>query len=117
MMIPGWGPVRVADPVQRVRNYLYVAAVPDVYQTGELERWVPLVLAERLEREFAPDELASILHRIATNPDEGDMAAAGQLSGVCFERGAPADREQLKERVTFYALKLLGRTTGRLPKE
>ena len=115
MMIPGWGPGRVADPTQRVRNYLYVAAVPDIYQTGDLERWVPLLVEERLKAVFEEDELERILYTIAMNPDEGDLAPAGQLNGVCFERGAPSDVAQLRERVMFYALKLLGRTTGRIP--
>jgi hypothetical protein len=115
MMIPGWGPGHVSDPVQRVRNYLLVAAVPDVYQTGDLERWIPLLVAERLRQQFTPDDLVRILHQIATHPAQGDLSAAGALNGVCFDRAAPSDTAELRERVTFYALKLLGRQTGRIP--
>lgn len=116
MMIPGWAPGRVADPVQRVRNYLYVAAVVDVYQTGDLERWVPLLVAEQLTREMGREELARALARVASSPGEGDMSATAEMRGVCFERDAPADAAQVRERVGFYALKLLGRETGRLPR-
>jgi hypothetical protein len=114
MMVPGWGPARVADPVQRVRNYLYVAAVPDVYQTGDLERWAPLVVFERLQEEIPKDELIKILYWIATHPAQGDVASAGQLRGVCFDRGAPSDVALLRERTAFYAAKLLGRLTGKI---
>ena len=31
--LPTWGPAKVADPVQRARNILYIAGVPDVLQT------------------------------------------------------------------------------------
>ena len=49
-----WGPARVADPVQRVRNLLYVAAVPDVFQIP-LERYVPHVVFERLQGDVPKD--------------------------------------------------------------
>jgi len=32
--LPGWAPGKDADPVQRARNLLTIAAVPDILQDG-----------------------------------------------------------------------------------
>jgi ABC-type polysaccharide/polyol phosphate export permease len=115
MNLPFWRPGRVSDPVQRARNYLYVAAVPDVFQMEEIERFVPRVVFDQIRFSIPREDLTKILYWIAMNPDEGDDVAATQLPAVCIESGAPSDTEQLRERVTFYALKLLGRLTGDIP--
>jgi ABC-type transport system involved in cytochrome c biogenesis permease component len=113
--LPGWAPARVSDPVQRVRNHLYVAAVPDKFQMERLEAWLPLLVLEQLRQQFREDQLVRILYWVATHPREGSTAAATQLRGVCIDTGGrPVDVELLRERTTFYAVKLLGRLTGRL---
>jgi len=107
-----WPPAKVADPVQRVRNYLYVAAVPDVFQIP-LERHAPLLVFDRLREEFPKDDLVRLLYWVARHPSDGDSDALGQLHALGLGSG-PSDVEQIRERVSFYALKLLGRLTGKI---
>ncbi|MGH7575768.1 MAG: ABC transporter permease, partial [Longimicrobiales bacterium] len=59
-VLPGWGPGRVVDPVQGVRNNLYIAAVPDMYRMEALERWVPLIVFDRLKQDVPRDDLGRI---------------------------------------------------------
>lgn len=110
-----WGPGQVSDPVQRTRNFLYVSAVPDMFQFEELERWVPIAVFDHLRYAVGDDRLVRILYWIAVHPGEGDTSAAGQLAAVCLDMGGPSDEETLRERTVIYALKLLGRITGDIP--
>jgi hypothetical protein len=112
-MLPSWQPGKVADPVQRVRNYLYVAAVPDVFQMP-LERYVPRVIYERLEDDIPKDQLIQILYWIALHPGDGDESAVDQLWALHLGNGRP-DMGQARERAAVYAVKLLGRLTGKIP--
>ena len=107
-----WGPARVADPVQRVRNLLYVAAVPDVFQIP-LERYVPHVVFERLQGDVPKDDLIKILFWVATHPAGGDDSAVDDLRSAGIPVNGPGDMEQARERVMLYALKLLGRLVGK----
>jgi hypothetical protein len=109
-----WGPGQVQDPVQRVRNVLYVAAVPDVFQLP-VERYLPHVVFERLEADVPKEDLIKILFWVATHPMGGDDSAVDQLRGAGLLVSGPADIEQARERVMLYALKLLGRLTGKIP--
>jgi hypothetical protein len=107
-----WGPAHVPDPVQRVRNILYVAAVPDVFQIP-LERYLPHVVYERLLADFQREELIKILYWIAVHPEDGDEAAMDQLQDLGMSNG-PADISQARERAAFYGVKLLGRLVGKI---
>jgi hypothetical protein len=109
--LPDWQPGHVDDSVQRVRNYLYVAAVPDVLQEP-LERFAPHVVFERLEADIPKDQLVQILFWIALHPYDGDDGAVNLLTFVGLD--APGDRTQTRDRVAFYAVKLLGRLLGRI---
>ena len=109
-----WGPARVADPVQRVRNLLYVAAVPDVFQIP-LERYVPHVVFERLQGDVPKEDLIKILFWVATHPAGGDDSAVDDLRSAGIPVNGPGDMEQARERVMLYALKLLGRLVGKIP--
>ena len=109
-----WAPARVADPVQRVRNLLYVAAVPDVFQIP-LERYVPHVVFERLQGDVPKDDLIKILFWVATHPAGGDDSAVDDLRSAGIPVNGPGDMEQARERVMLYALKLLGRLVGKIP--
>ena len=99
-----WGPARVGDPVQRVRNLLYVAAVPDVFQIPE-ERYVPHVVFERLQGDVPKDDLIKILFWVATHPAGGDDSAVDDLRSAGIPVNGPGDMEQARERVMLYALK------------
>jgi ABC-type transport system involved in cytochrome c biogenesis permease component len=108
--LPSWGPARVQDPVQRARNILYIAGVPDVWQT-ELERYAPAVIFDQLQQDIPKDDLTKVLYWIALHPMEGDDTAIEQLPALGFESRA-VDVEQARERVALYAVKLLGRLVG-----
>jgi ABC-type transport system involved in cytochrome c biogenesis permease component len=108
--LPKWSPARVPDPVQRARNILYVAGVPDVLQT-ELERFAPAVVFDELQQDIPKDDLVKVLYWIALHPMEGDDSAIEQLPALGFESRA-VDVEQTRERVALYAVKLLGRLVG-----
>jgi ABC-2 type transport system permease protein len=103
----------VADPVQRVRNFLYIAAVTDVLRTEILEGYVPLIVFDRLKKEIPKDDLVKLLYWVATHPDEGEDVAASRLDQLGL-RNAPPDMQTVRERVTSYALKLLGRLIGKI---
>jgi hypothetical protein len=109
-----WGPARVADPVQRVRNVLYVAAVPDVFQMP-VERYLPHVVFEQLQGDIPKSDLIKILYWVATHPSGGDDSAVDDLRTVGLKVNGPGDIDQTRERVMLYALKLLGRLAGRIP--
>jgi hypothetical protein len=110
--LPDWRPGKVDDRVQRVRNVLLVAAVPDVLQVP-LERYLPLVVFDRLNEDLPKEQLIQILYWIALHPFEGDDGAADQLWALHLE-GRPPDMSQVRERAAFYAVKLLGRLTGKI---
>jgi len=116
LALPEWQPGKVPDPVQRVRNFLYVAAVPDVFQMQELERFVPLVVYERIQEDIPKEDLIKILYWIATHPFDGDDKAVDELRPLGLFNG-PADMEQTRGRSSVYAVKLLGRIIGKLGPE
>jgi hypothetical protein len=109
-----WGPGQVSDPVQRVRNVLYVAAAPDVLQIP-LERYAPHVVFERLQADVPKDDLIKLLYWVATHPNGGDDSAVDDLRSAGLKVNGPSDIDQTRERVMLYALKLLGRLVGKIP--
>lgn len=112
--LPTWGPGQVEDPVQRVRNYLYMAAVPDVFQLP-VERHMPHVVFERLQADFPKEDLIKLLYFVATHPMSGDDSAVDDLRAAGLRTSGPMDIDQTRERVMLYALKLLGRLVGQIP--
>jgi hypothetical protein len=111
-MLPSWQPGKVADPVQRVRNLLYIAAVPDVQQAA-IERFAPHAVYERLQEDIPKQQLIKILYWIALHPTDGDDAAVDQLWALRFTSGA-VDMQQVRDRAAIYAVKLLGRLLGKI---
>jgi len=109
-----WKPAQVADPVQRVRNVLYVAAAPDVFQMDPLERFAPWVVFEHLRQTIPKDDLVKILYWIALHPTEGDDSAVDSLRELRLGNG-PADMQETRQRAAVYAVKLLGRLLGKIP--
>jgi outer membrane biosynthesis protein TonB len=114
--LPGWAPGRVPDPVQRVRNLLYVAAVPDVFQMTDLEKFIPLVVYDYIQAEIPREDLIRILYWIALHPMDGDDKAVDELRPLGLNNG-PADMETTRDRLSVYAVKLLGRLTGKIKPE
>ncbi len=107
-----WAPGKVADPVQRVRNDLYVAAVTDVFQL-EIERYVPLLVFAQIQRDVPKDQLVKILYWIAIHPYDGDDTAVNDLKSLGLE-GTPGDIGEVRNRTGVYAVKLLGRVLGKI---
>jgi hypothetical protein len=110
-----WPPAKVADPVQRVRNLLYVAAGADVLEMEVVEGYVPGIVLTQMRREFAKEDLIRLLYWISTHPDDGDDSAVRELRPLGI--GVPPDMAVVRERVTMYSLKFLGRLIGRIPAE
>ena len=116
-LLAEWPPGQESDAVQRVRNYLYIAATVDLYQIEQLERMLPLVIFDLLETTVPADDLTRILYWLALHPEDGEDDASGQLSEVCIDLPAPCNRVELRARTQYYALKLLGRIVGTLPRQ
>jgi hypothetical protein len=111
--LPAWAPGKVQDPVQRVRNLLYVAAVPDVFQMTDLERFIPLIVYDYIQAEIPRDDLIKILYWIALHPFDGDDKAVDELRPLGLNNG-PADMDTTRDRLSVYAVKLLGRISGKI---
>jgi ABC-2 type transport system permease protein len=112
-VLPGWPSGNVTDPVQRARNLLAVAAVPDILQMEQVERFVPRLVFARLQAVIPPRDLPKILTWIAMHPDEGNDTAIHELGAF----GLPSitgPAKPVRGRVMLYAFKLLGRLTGHL---
>jgi hypothetical protein len=111
--LPGWAPGNVTDPVQRTRNLLAVAAVPDIMQMEQVERFVPRLVFARLQAVIPPRDLPRILYWVAMHPDDGGDTAVRQLSEFGLpEVSGPA--KPVRGRIMLYAFKLLGRLTGHI---
>ena len=102
-----WEPGLVEDPVQRVRNYLYVAVVPDMFQIP-IERYVPWIVLDRLQEEFIREDLMKLLYWVGRRPYDGDESAIDQLRPLGLQNG-PDDVDELRRRTSIYARKLLRR--------
>ena len=74
--LPTWAPGHVGDPVQRVRNHLFLLGAPDVGQSPA-ERFLPATVLRYLLTQFSEEELAQILCWIALHPDEGSDEVLG----------------------------------------
>jgi len=110
--LPDWKPGKVEDPVQRVRNLLYVAATPDIFQMP-MERFVAAVVYERLQADIPKDDLIKILAWIALHPEGGTDSAVDELRPLGLGNG-PGDVGELRNRTAIYGVKLLGRLLGKL---
>ena len=111
-VLPGWLPAKTIDPVQRVRNTLYAAAVPDVLQL-DIERWVPWYVFDQITQQVPRDDLVKILYWIACTPDRGANPAVEDMRALGLP-GMPADIEEVRNRAAIYSVKLLGRLLGKI---
>jgi len=103
-----WPPAAEPDPVQRARNLLYVAAVPDLLQMDPLERHLPWLVFDRLRQDIPAPDLPRILYWIAMHPEEGDDRALDSLPALGLPQVTGPTR-QVRERAMIYALKFLKR--------
>jgi len=82
-------------------------------------RLIPILLGATLlcgtgQAQVPKDQLIKVLYWIATHPSEGDLSALGELPAVCLDVQPPDDAEMIHERIGIYAMKLLGRLTGKI---
>jgi ABC-2 type transport system permease protein len=105
-LLPHWGPGLVADPVQRVRNLLYVAAVPDAVQLP-VERYLPQLVFDRLRDAVPPADLPKLLGWIVLYPLDGDTLAISRVNELGLEDAVQVD--VVRERAYYYAIKMLQR--------
>ncbi len=110
--LPAWRPGLDTDEVQRVRNLLCVAAVPDAVQ-HPLERYLPRVVFDHLIATHEKTDLIKILAWIAQHPEDG--AVVTDLTAVGFDLPFSGDSYIIREREMLYALKFIARLTGRKP--
>ena len=111
--LPAWAPGSVADPVQRVRNLLYVAAVPDLLQM-DVERYLPAIVYARLQEQTQRSDLIKILYWIALHPFDGDDRAVDDMASLGLPPASGTNAEDVRARAAVYGVKLLGRLTGRI---
>jgi ABC-2 type transport system permease protein len=112
--LASWKPGNVPDRIQRTRNLLTIAAVPDILQMEQMERFVPRLVFARLQAVIPPRDLPKILYWIALHPEDGDDSAIHQL-GVFSLPDITGPAKPVRGRVMLYAFKLLGRLSGHLP--
>ena len=111
--LPQWAPGSVADPVQRVRNLLYVAAVPDLLMM-DAERYVPAVVYQRIQEQTERSELIKILYWIALHPFDDDDRAVDEMGSLRLPPASATNAEDVRARAAVYGVKLLGRLLGRI---
>ena len=87
----------------------------DVLQTP-IERFAPLEIYDRLEQDVPREQLIQALFWVALHPMDGDDSAIGQLPILGLNYGG-VDVEETRNRAAFYAVKLLGRLTGKIKPE
>lgn len=104
-----WRPAFEGDDIQRVRNLLYVAAVPDSVQLP-IERHLPPMVLRYLSDMYPHDKLVKMLTYIAMHPEEGGVIV--NLGDLGLE-AAVGDPWTVRERAYFYAVKFTARLTGR----
>jgi ABC-type transport system involved in cytochrome c biogenesis permease component len=106
-LLPEWDPAKVADPVQRVRNVLFVAGAADEAQSNS-ERFLPYLVLRHLRTQFADEELTQIFCWIANHPGEGDDAAVFRLPelGMLFNVDVQ-DLPEIRQRNKWYATKFV----------
>jgi hypothetical protein len=103
--IAKWPAAAEPDPVQRARNLLLIAAVPDLYDTEPLQSHLPRLVAAQLKVRLPADRRGAILAAIAADPAAGSVAARTTLPAL----GLPAnvgDEAPVRNRMGLYAAQL-----------
>jgi hypothetical protein len=99
--------------VQRVRNLLYVAAVPDLLQM-DIERYVPAIVYQRIQEQAERPELIKVLYWIALHPFDDDGQAVGDVAALGLPPASALNPEDVRARAAVYGVKLLGRLIGKI---
>lgn len=105
-----WRPGLEGDDVQRVRNLVCVAAVPDAIQLPS-ERYLPPVVLSHLQEIYPKEKLIKILTWIVQHPEDGSVLDSIADLGV---QGTAGDPYVVRERSYLYSLKFILRLTDRI---
>lgn len=100
--IAKWPPAAAADPTQRARNLLLIAAVADLYDTEPLQSQLPMLVLAELKARLPADQRRAILMEIARHPEAGSVAARETLPAL----GLPANvggEAPVRSRMALYA--------------
>ena len=108
--LSAWPAIHAGDDALRVRTILSVAAVADLAH-DPLEGQIARATFDRLKGDFDQAELTRLLAYIILHPDDQAVLTTATDVGVDGTAAEPA----VRERVTIYAQKLLGRLLGKLP--
>jgi hypothetical protein len=111
--LDGWTPGRIADTEQRARNLLYLPGVIDLLQLPA-EPYVPRLVFAKLQREIPRDDLEKVLYWIAVHWASGNASAIREMTAFGIDV-PPEMVDQVRNRASVYAVKLLGRMTGAIP--
>lgn len=100
-----WPAAGEADLMQRARNLLLIAAVPDLYDSEPLQSQLPGLVEAALRARLPAERRAAILAAIAADPAAGSVAARETLPML----GLPAnvgDEAPVRNRMGLYAARL-----------
>jgi hypothetical protein len=107
-----WAGAKEENVPQRVRNLLSVCSLADMVHS-EFEGETAYVIFEKLKSEIDKDQLIKACAWIVLKPDEGRCITRIPELGWDDE----IEEDGIRERVSMYSKKLLGRLVGKLPKK
>jgi hypothetical protein len=107
-----WAGAKEENVPQRVRNLLSVCSLADMVHS-EFEGETAYVVFDKLKSEIDKDQLIKACAWIVLKPDEGRCITRIPELGWDDE----IEEDGIRERVSMYAKKLLGRLVGKLPKK
>ena len=116
LKLDAWPLVHAGDDVSRVRTLLSVAAIADLTfkdqgSDSRMEGQIARAVFDRLQGDFEPADLKRALAWVILHPDDGEVLRTADPVDV----PGPAAYTSVRERVSMYARKLLGRLLGKLP--
>jgi hypothetical protein len=107
-----WAGAKEENVGQRVRNLLSVCSLADMVHS-EFEGETAYVVFDKLKSEIDKDQLIKACAWIVLKPEEGRCITRIPELGWDDE----IEEDGIRERVSMYAKKLLGRLVGKLPKK
>jgi hypothetical protein len=107
-----FAPGKEAEIGQKVRNWVYLATIPDIVQS-QFEGDVPVAVFERLKKDVPKEKLTKALAWIVLKPDDGTVLTGAKDMDLDVD----VPETEVRGRGSVYARKMLGRLLGKLPKK
>jgi hypothetical protein len=107
-----FAPGKEAEIGQKVRNWVYLATIPDIVQS-QFEGVVPVAVYDHLKKDVPKEKLAKALAWIVLKPDDGTVLTGAKD----MELDVDVPEGEVRGRGSVYARKMLGRLLGKLPKK